>query len=86
MKNHIYDATLNITMNCRQQEGKVMTDYQSMYLHLFNAVTDALEMMGKESDPAEKLRQAQRECEEIYITDSGDSEGSECPSAQRHCL
>lgn len=46
-----------------------MPDYQSMYLQLFNAVTDALETMDEESGAAEKLRQAQRECEEIYISD-----------------
>lgn len=46
-----------------------MPDYQSMYLHLFNAVTDALAIMDKGSGPAEMLRQAQRECEEMYISD-----------------
>lgn len=63
-----------------------MPDYQSMYLHLFNAVTDALEGMDEESAPAEMLRQAQQECEEIYIADCGEAECSERPSAQRQPL
>ena len=45
-----------------------MTDYQSLYLHLFNAVTDALERMDAESESAEMLRLAQQECEEMYIS------------------
>lgn len=58
----------------RNGGGKVMPDYQKMYLYLFNAVTDALEIMNKGSESAEMLRHAQRECEEIYISDGKSSE------------
>ena len=54
--------------------GGAMADYQSMYLHLFNAVTDALVMIGKDCAAAEKLRLAQQECEEIYISDAAASQ------------
>ena len=46
-----------------------MPDYQKLYLHLFNAVTDALRDLEKgNGDEAEqRLIRAQQECEEIYI-------------------
>ena len=37
-----------------------MTDYKTMYYKLFNAITDAVEI----------LQQAQKETEEIYINTS----------------
>ncbi len=43
--------------------------YQRMYLRLFNAVTDAIELLQRD-DPAaaaEKLIRAQRETEDLYI-------------------
>ena len=45
-----------------------MPDYQRMYLHLFNAVTDALRLMYKNSTAAEILRSAQLACEEMCIS------------------
>ena len=54
-----------------------MADYQKMYLLLFNAVTDALELLerGEVTLSAETLRSAQCSCEEIYMeeekTDGG---------------
>lgn len=45
-----------------------MPDYQSMYTHLFNAVTDVLELLIENCPAAEKLRQAQIECEEMYMS------------------
>ena len=46
-----------------------MTDYQAMYLHLFNRTTDAvtaLEAMNI-GQAKEILMQAQREAEELYM-------------------
>ena len=44
--------------------------YQKMYTTLFNAITDALNMMEDQDYAAAKLRlmSAQREAEEIYIS------------------
>ena len=49
-----------------------MTDYQKMYLLLFNAITDALTLAerGKLADALELLRRAQTEAEEIYVETS----------------
>ena len=46
-----------------------MTDYQKMYLLLFNAITDALDLAerGKLAAALESLRQAQRSAEEMYM-------------------
>ena len=45
-----------------------MVPYKKMYLHLFNAVTDALVCMAEEKrDLAEKtLKDAQQWCEDVY--------------------
>ena len=46
-----------------------MADYEKMYYHLFNAITDALENM-EELDlglAKQKLQMAQRETEEMYM-------------------
>ena len=49
-------------------------DYQKLYLHLFNAVTDALKELSQmnfgkaEAD----LIAAQQECEELYINDESE--------------
>lgn len=46
-----------------------MADYKSMYLHLFNAATDAIELIraGKTDEAEKRLMAAQQECEDIYI-------------------
>ncbi|MDR0916402.1 MAG: hypothetical protein LBN02_04350 [Oscillospiraceae bacterium] len=44
-----------------------MSDYKSMYLTLFNRVTDAIET----------LQQAQRAAEELYISGSDTEDASE---------
>ena len=49
-----------------------MPDYKKMYLHLFNAVTDSLAIMCRDSCAAELLRTAQRECEEMYVSEATD--------------
>jgi len=49
-------------------------DYKKMYLHLFNAVTDALELLPEESSAARILKAAQQYCEELYIQ-QGEEEG-----------
>ena len=49
-------------------------DYKKMYLHLFNAVTDALELLPEENRAAQLLRTAQMVCEELYIQ-QGEEEG-----------
>ena len=44
--------------------------YKNMYVTLFNSVTDALTIIGEKNDTFKSsniLKQAQRECEEIYI-------------------
>ena len=46
-------------------EGEIiMPDYKSMYLDLFNSITDAIEI----------LREAQRKAEEIFINSSKNEE------------
>ena len=45
--------------------------YKNMYLKLFNSVTDALTALDEKDDAfklSHILKQAQRECEEMYIT------------------
>ena len=49
-------------------------DYKKMYLHLFNAVTDALELIPEDNRAAQLLRTAQMVCEELYIR-QGEEEG-----------
>ena len=46
-----------------------MADYKSMYLHLFNAVTDAIELIraGKTDEAEKRFMTAQQNCEDIYI-------------------
>ena len=46
-------------------------DYQRLYLHLFNAVTDALEEISQMNfgKAQADLVAAQQECEELYISD-----------------
>lgn len=63
-----------------------MPDYQNMYLHLFNGVTDTIEMLDRETLAAEKLRQTQRECEEMYISDNGQTDVQIIKSAVREGL
>ena len=43
--------------------------YQKMYFTLFNALTDALEEMGRQNfgRAAEILKEAQAQAEEIYL-------------------
>ena len=47
-----------------------MTDYQKMYLPLFNAITDALAQIEKQNygDAKDVLISAQQKAEELYIT------------------
>ena len=46
-----------------------MPDYQKMYCLLFNAITDALEQMGKDPVKVRKiLITAQQQTEELYIS------------------
>ena len=49
-----------------------MPDYQTMYLHLFNAVTDAIENIDRQNygTAKEQLIKAQQETEELYISES----------------
>ena len=51
--------------------------YKKMYLHLFNAVTDALEIMEDYPKMAKKaLMQAQVYCEDMYICCEDEAESS----------
>ena len=60
-----------------------MADYKKMYFTLFNKVNDAIDMLEdtgdiklkKVSDAIEILKDAQIECEDIYINTDGDDEG-----------
>ena len=47
-----------------------MDDYRSMYLLLFNAVTDALSMLEEQKTEKAKclLENAQQACEELFIS------------------
>ena len=47
-----------------------MSDYQKMYLTLFNAITDALAQIEKQTygDAKSTLIAAQQKAEEMYIT------------------
>ena len=49
-----------------------MPDYQTMYLHLFNAMTDAIESISQQNygTAKELLIHAQQETEELYISES----------------
>ena len=50
--------------------------YKKMYLHLFNAITDTIELLqqGKLDEAKQMLIQAQQETEEIYIGYDGEDE------------
>lgn len=45
-----------------------MNIYRKMYLHLFNAVTDVLNVIATDSEVAEYLCRVQQECEEMFIS------------------
>ena len=51
-----------------------MADYKKMYLTLFNATEDAINTM---ENVRQSLIQAQRECEELYISAPEQDEESE---------
>ncbi len=51
-----------------------MADYKKMYLTLFNATEDAINTM---ENVRQSLIQAQRDCEELYISASEQDEESE---------
>ena len=51
-----------------------MVDYKKMYLTLFNATEDAINTM---ESVIQSLIQAQRECEELYISAPEQDEESE---------
>lgn len=48
-----------------------MADFEKMYFHLFNAVTDAIEhaRAGRSEEVRDRLMKAQQECEEMYVSD-----------------
>ena len=48
-----------------------MADYKKMYLTLFNATEDAINTM---ENVRQALIQAQRECEELYVSADQDEE------------
>ncbi|MCI9507799.1 MAG: hypothetical protein HFF62_14735 [Oscillospiraceae bacterium] len=48
-----------------------MVDYKKMYLTLFNAMEDAINTM---ENARQALIQAQRECEELYVSAEQDEE------------
>ena len=53
----------------KEMDDEQMADYKSMYLHLFNAATDAIELIraGKTDEVEKRLMAAQQHCEDIYI-------------------
>ena len=55
-----------------------MPDYQKMYFHLFNAITDALVQLEQQNYglTAERLKVAQVDGENAYLTED-DAEGTE---------
>ena len=50
--------------------------YKKMYVHLFNAITDALAYIEEQNFgiARELLMEAQRECEQIYMEESQEEE------------
>lgn len=50
------------------------TMYKKMYLSLFNAITDALELIDNDSQAAKILIAAQQKTEEIYISQEDDTD------------
>lgn len=48
--------------------------YKKMYLSLFNAITDALELIDNDSQAAKILIAAQQKTEEIYISQEDDTD------------
>ena len=48
-----------------------MADYKKMYLTMFNATEDAINTM---ENVTQALIQAQRECEELYVSAEQDEE------------
>ena len=52
----------------------MIDDYKKMYLHLFNAVTDALKLLPEDNRAAQLLLTAQMVCEELYIQ-QGEEQG-----------
>ena len=61
---------------CLIEKRESMSDYASMYLHLFNAVTDALTALdgGDSLYAVVCLRKAQQECEEMYLSASEEAD------------
>ena len=47
-------------------------DYKKMYLSLFNSITDSLNALERLNfgQAADILRQAQSDCEELYVEDA----------------
>ncbi len=52
-----------------------MSNCQQLYLKMFNAATDAIELIriGKSFAAVERLVSAQKECEQLYIDAEFDS-------------
>ena len=50
----------------------VIVPYQEMYETLFNAITDALDTMQKNTPAAKILMEAQQKTEEMYISAAED--------------
>ena len=59
----------NIDDNLSYKVEATMEEYRKMYLHLFNAVTDALGLLEEEKTKAAALvlQRAQQRCERMYI-------------------
>lgn len=53
-----------------------MPDYKSMYLHLFNAITDSLSALDALNIGQARalLMAAQQQCEELYLQDASPEE------------
>ena len=60
---HYMILYFNITLR-----RSLMEPYKKMYLCLFHAITDALELLPEKEKAAALLREAQKKAEEMYIT------------------
>lgn len=58
-----------------------METYKQMYLRLFNAVTDAIKLLPVDSSAAAILIKAQKDCEEMCISEG--EESADCHVASR---
>lgn len=66
-----YNSSRKVVMN--------LDIYRKMYLHMFNAVTDVLNVLETDSEVAEYLCKTQQECEEMFMNCDEDATHTKTP-------